>query len=263
MNVSDINDPEGIIIPGTVFGFGESYELTDVIEPGKAYWLRTIQSGEVILGGTTGSRVKEIPQLQANTIRVKGMTLYFGTEVSDKLQYSLPPMPPEGVFDIRFSDSSRICAEDCEIDVIHSSESTEIECDVIDGEEWELVDEQGNVISCSGIQQIEGSSQRFILQRSSDMVPLTYSMTPAYPNPFNPETTIEFNLPEVIELTVTIHDILGRQVVELVKGELKSGHHSLRWDGTDVHSNPVSAGVYFVQINSVEYTDIMKLIFLK
>ena len=263
MGVSEISDPEGIIIPGTIFGFGESYELTDVIEPGKAYWLRTTQSGEVILGGSTGSRVKEIPQLQANTIRVKGMTLYFGAEVSDKLQYSLPPLPPEGVFDIRFSDDSRICAEDCEIDVRHSSEGMEIECGVVDDQEWELVDEWGNVTPCSGIQQIDGGSQRFILQRSSDMFPLTYSIAPAYPNPFNPETTIRFSLPEVTELTITIHDILGRQVVELVRGELESGHHSLRWDGTDAHNDPVSAGVYFVQINSVEYTHIMKLIFLK
>ena len=263
MNVSDISDPEGIIIPGTVFGFGESYEQTEVLEPGKAYWLRTIQSGEVRLEGSTSSRVKEIPQLQSNTLRVKGMTLYFGIEVLDKLQYSLPPLPPEGVFDIRFSDDSRICFEDCEIAVKQSSESTEIECGVIDGEEWELVDERGNVTPCSGIQQIDGGSQRFILQRSSDTFPLTYSITPAYPNPFNPETTIRFSLPEVTELTVTIHDILGRQVTELVQGELGPGHHSLRWNGTDASSNPVSAGVYFLQINSAEYTDFMKLILLK
>ena len=95
------------------------------------------------------------------------------------------------------------------------------------------------------------------------MFPLTYSITSAYPNPFNPETTIQFSLSEVTELTVTIHDILGRQVTELVQGNLEPGHHSLRWDGTDASSNPVSAGVYFVQINSVNYTDIMKLIFLK
>jgi hypothetical protein len=263
MNVSDMNDPEGIIIPGTVFGFGESYELTDVLDPGKAYWLRTTESGEVSLGGSTASRVKEASELEANTIKVKGMALYFGTEVSDKLQYSLPPLPPEGVFDIRFSDDSRVCAEDCEIAVRHSSESTEIDCGVIDGEEWELVDEWGNVTPCSGIQKIDRGSKRFILQRSSDTFPLTYSVTPAYPNPFNPETTIQFTLPEVTELTVTIHDILGRQITELMQGELESGRHSLKWNGTDANRNPVSAGVYFLQINSSDYTDFMKLILLK
>ena len=263
MNVTDINDPEGIIIPGTVFGFGESYELADVLEPGKAYWLRTTASGEVSLGGSPGSRVKETSQLQANTIEVKGMTLYFGTEVSDKLNYSLPPKPPEGMFDIRFSDNSRVCSDDCEIEVRHSSESIEIDCRVIDDEEWELIDEWGNVTPCSGIQQINTESQRFILQKKSGMVPLTYSVTPAHPNPFNPETMIQFTLPEVTSLTVTVHDILGRQVTELMQGELEPGHHSLKWNGTDDHSNSVSAGVYFLHINSADYTDFMKLILLK
>ena len=263
MNVTDINDPEGIIIPGTVFGFGESYELADVLEPGKAYWLRTTASGEVSLGGSPGSRVKETSQLQANTIEVKGMTLYFGTEVSDKLNYSLPPKPPEGMFDIRFSDNSRVCSDDCEIEVRHSSESIEIDCRVIDDEEWELIDEWGNVTPCSGIQQINTESQRFILQKKSGMVPLTYSVTPAHPNPFNPETMIQFTLPEVTSLTVTVHDILGRQVTELMQGELEPGHHSLKWNGTDDHRNSVSAGVYFLHINSADYTDFIKLILLK
>ena len=47
---TDIVDPEGIVIPGTLFGFGESYEQADGLEPGKAYWLRTTDSGEIHLG---------------------------------------------------------------------------------------------------------------------------------------------------------------------------------------------------------------------
>jgi hypothetical protein len=263
VNVSDISDPEGILIPNTFFGFGESYELADVLEPGKAYWLRTTGSGEVVLGGSSTSRVKEPPTLQANTINVKGMTLYFGIEVKDKLQYSLPPLPPEGVFDIRFSDDSRVCADDCEIEIRNAAGGMIIECRVTDGEEWELVDDGGNLISCSGDQQIPTDSESLILRKKSSELPLDYSMTPAYPNPFNPQTTIQFTLSEVTDMTVTIHDILGRQVTELVSGQMEPGHHSVSWNGTDQHSNPVSAGVYFLQINSADYTDFMKLILLK
>jgi hypothetical protein len=263
VNVSDISDPEGILIPNTFFGFGESYELADVLEPGKAYWLRTTGSGEVVLGGSSTSRVKEPPTLQANTINVKGMTLYFGIEVKDKLQYSLPPLPPEGVFDIRFSDDSRVCADDCEIEIRNAAGGMIIECRVTDGEEWELVDDGGNLISCSGDQQIPTDSESLILRKKSSELPLDYSMTPAYPNPFNPQTTIQFTLSEVTDMTVTIHDILGRQVTELVSGQMEPGHHSVSWNGTDQHSNPVSAGVYFLQINSETNTDFMKLILLK
>ena len=130
VNVSDIVDPEGIIIPNTFFGFGESYEVSDVLEPGKAYWMRTSSSGEVILGGSFISRVKTTPLLQTNTIKVKGMILYFGTEVEDKLQYSLPPLPPEGAFDIRFNGDSRVCSDDCEIEIQNAVKGTAIEISV-------------------------------------------------------------------------------------------------------------------------------------
>ena len=49
IQLEDIIDPEGIIIPGTMFGFGESYEQTNIMEPGKAYWLRTTGAGEITL----------------------------------------------------------------------------------------------------------------------------------------------------------------------------------------------------------------------
>ena len=79
---TDISDPDGIIIPGTLFGFGESYEQADALEPGKAYWLRTTGAGEIHLGSTRG--VKVVPPFvqpeNINSIIVKGMTVYFWTE---------------------------------------------------------------------------------------------------------------------------------------------------------------------------------------
>ena len=60
VSYTDIVDPEGIVIPGTLFGFGESYEQADELEPGKAYWLRTTDSGEIHLGSNLGARVVEV-----------------------------------------------------------------------------------------------------------------------------------------------------------------------------------------------------------
>ena len=265
MNVSDISDPQGIVIPGTVFGFGESYELSDVLEPGKAYWLRTTSSGEVELGDLSTSRIKETPQLQGNTLTVKGMTLYFGCDVESKLQYSLPPLPPDGVFDIRFSDDTRVCLNECEIEIRGNIQGAEIICDITDDSEWQLTDESDEVISCLDVQWIEGKSsiQRYTLRRETSNHPSEFSVTPAYPNPFNPETTISFALFDQTEITMGVHDILGRQVRELVKGEFQPGDHSIVWNGTDDSGSTVSAGVYFLQINSTNYSQIMKLILLK
>ena len=266
VNVSDIVDSEGIIIPNTFFGFGESYEVSDILEPGKAYWVRTSSSGEVILGDSFTSREKAVPVLQANTIKVKGMTLYFGAEVGDKLRYSLPPLPPEGAFDIRFNDDSRVCSDDCEIEIQSAEGKTHIEISVIDGYDWELVDERGNTTVYSGSESfelIEGSETLFLRRPTSFNSPLTYSISPAYPNPFNPQTMIAFTLPELTHVRVTIHDVLGREVRELISEQMEAGRHFVGWDGTDRFENPVSAGVYLLQINSEEYIDLMKLVLLK
>jgi len=262
-NVSDISDPGGIIIPGTVFGFGESYELADALEPGRAYWLRTTSAGDVELGVSPTSRTKESPQIQGNRLMAKGMTLYFGLEVENKLNYSVPPLPPEGVFDIRFSDDSRVCLDDCEVELRQTGGETEMDCRIEDGSQWELVDALGRVRPCTEdmIMDVSGT-ETYTLRRVSSVVG-SFSLSPAYPNPFNPETTIEFTLQEAREMTITIHDILGRQVVELVSGEVTSGHHTLVWDGRDTYRTPMSGGVYFLRVHSGNTTDIMKLILLK
>tara|TARA_Y100001934_G_scaffold280852_1_gene388719 strand:- start:126 stop:2120 length:1995 start_codon:yes stop_codon:yes gene_type:complete len=265
IEISGIFDPEGIIIPGTIFGFGESYELSDIIEPGKAYWLRAVTSGEVYLGvGLSSRRMESIPKAESNRLIAKGMTLYFGKDVENKLHYSMPPLPPEGVFDIRFSDNTRVCEDECELEVRGNLSGTEITFDFIDDDTWELIDEYGNMISLdAGFIDSEDLVQRYKLRRSISGNPSKFYVDPAYPNPFNPETTIRFTVVEPVDVTVEIYDILGRQISNIMEGMLQSGNHSFIWNGTDNSGNSVSAGIYFLQINTIDSSQRMKLILLK
>jgi hypothetical protein len=71
-----------------------------------------------------------------------------------------------------------------------------------------------------------------------------------YPNPFNPETKIVFNIPESSKVKVEIFNVKGQKVRQLVSGirQLPDGQHSIIWNGTDENNQQVSTGVYFYQL---------------
>ena len=84
-----------------------------------------------------------------------------------------------------------------------------------------------------------------------------------YPNPFNPITTIRYELPEDSFVNVTIYDILGNVVNNLVNANESSGYKSIQWNATNNQGEPVSAGVYLYKIQAGNFVDTKKMILLK
>jgi len=76
----------------------------------------------------------------------------------------------------------------------------------------------------------------------------TSSTTRIYPNPFNPSTTIEYNLKESGIINISIYDITGRIIKILVNGEKAKGTHKIIWDGKDESGNIYSSGIYICRI---------------
>ena len=69
-----------------------------------------------------------------------------------------------------------------------------------------------------------------------------------YPNPFNPETTISFNLPEESKVELDIYNIKGQKIKSLVNDQYLKGEHSIIWDGTNTNNKSVSSGIYLYQL---------------
>ena len=84
-----------------------------------------------------------------------------------------------------------------------------------------------------------------------------------YPNPFNPSTTIEYSLPERGEVEVSIYNIRGQKVKQLVKEEKEPGTHTIIWNGTDSKSKNVGSGVYFYKVKTENSLQVNKMIMLK
>lgn len=84
-----------------------------------------------------------------------------------------------------------------------------------------------------------------------------------YPNPFNPTTTISFNLSSESDVSLSICNIKGQKVRQLVKDQLTAGKHMVEWNGKDSNNKSVASGIYFYKISTSKDTDMRKMLLLK
>jgi hypothetical protein len=96
------------------------------------------------------------------------------------------------------------------------------------------------------------------VERNLDYLPCTFVLYQNYPNPFNPTTTIRFNLPQNSPVTLKIFDVLGREVITLIDGELNSGEHSVVFNAKDLTS-----GIYFCRLMTSSFHQIKLMQLLK
>ncbi len=94
-------------------------------------------------------------------------------------------------------------------------------------------------------------------------LPQDYRLSQNFPNPFNPTTAIEFNLPKASHVTLTIYNVLGQQVKTLIDQTLGAGNKRVIWDGTDAAGRTVQSGVYFYRISADQFTQTRKMMMLK
>ena len=80
------------------------------------------------------------------------------------------------------------------------------------------------------------------------MVPLRFSLNQNFSNPFKPITTLRYDLPSDALVTLSIYDMFGREVTQLMNTTQYAGFKSVQWDATDSFGKSVSAGVYLYQI---------------
>ncbi|MBP6671889.1 MAG: T9SS type A sorting domain-containing protein [Bacteroidetes bacterium] len=89
-------------------------------------------------------------------------------------------------------------------------------------------------------------------------VPYIFSLEQNFPNPFNPSTSIEYQLPAAGKVTLSVFDALGREIAELVNEVKDAGRYSVRFDGTQRPS-----GIYFARLSSGGKTSVKKMLLVK
>jgi hypothetical protein len=89
------------------------------------------------------------------------------------------------------------------------------------------------------------------------VIPQKFNLT-AYPNPFNPSTTINFSVPEFSLINIEVYDSLGKKIITLFNERTKSGNYEIIWNPKNI-----SSGVYFCRISNGMMNEVQKLIFQK
>jgi len=89
-------------------------------------------------------------------------------------------------------------------------------------------------------------------------VPISFSLSQNYPNPFNPSTTIQFSLPNRVNVNLTVYNTLGQIVETIVSGELSSGIHQYVWNAGNMPS-----GIYFYQLKANTFTETKRMLLVK
>jgi Secretion system C-terminal sorting domain len=92
----------------------------------------------------------------------------------------------------------------------------------------------------------------------SSMLPTHYSISNAYPNPFNPTTRLTISMPEMADLQVAAYNALGHQVAKLADGAHEAGNHTFTLNGSNL-----AGGIYFVRASAAGWSDVQKVVLMK
>ena len=94
--------------------------------------------------------------------------------------------------------------------------------------------------------------------------PEVYALRNNYPNPFNPETTLKYDLPDAGDVKLEVYNMLGQVVRTLVNERQTAGRYAVQWDATNDRGQSMSSGIYFYRVQvGGEFTDVKKMLLLK
>ena len=93
---------------------------------------------------------------------------------------------------------------------------------------------------------------------TENVIPIYYKLYTNFPNPFNPQTKIKFDIPKASTVKIVVYDVMGREVQTLVNESLKPGTYEASFDGSQLTS-----GVYFYKISAGDFSETKKMLIVK
>jgi len=201
--------------------------------------------------------------------------LYVGEQSDPKADYSvfeMPPAAPEVAFDARFGSGRYVetfakNGSNGVYPILLKSSSYPVTI------EWNIhgagvrnfglsnvktsLKGQGKVTLAKEVPSLE------LTVSGSSTIPAVFSLSPNYPNPFNPSTRFDIGVPRTAEVTVTVYDLLGQEVRTLLHDVKAAGTYTVEWNGLTSNNTAATSGMYFVRMTSDKFTSVRKIVLMK
>lgn len=197
------------------------------------------------------------------------LRLYFSDGVSDLPKASVYQPSGSSVYQWPFTVVSKHVDSDARLIVTKNGVPPSYVSCIVD------IDNQSVFLDAAEIQcRLVGNNRFLLVVGSSDQVneiideiknrmPATLILGDAYPNPFNPMTTISFQLSRSETVTLDIYNTMGQKVRTLATGWMETGHHQTVWNGRDDRGRQVTSGIYFYRLIAGRATKTKKVLLLK
>jgi len=276
---SIVQVPPGNVIT-SYYSYTGGYTAVNTLEPGWGYWVKVKSNGSLRLSASQVTPKADFTDLSLlNELRIgdksgHAQTLYVGE--ADQImyppeRYEMPPAAPS--FDARFRSGLMV-----ETIPKHLDAKGNLEYQIaIRADEYPLTlnwkfaqpSERKFFITNGNklVSLLEGTGSVILLEPVSslnlkilgkNLVPTQYSLSQNFPNPFNPTTLIRYALPEADHVTLTVYDLLGRQVATLVNEIMQAGEHAVTW-----HSEGMPSGVYVYRLTARPFVQTKKMVLLR
>ena len=267
------------VVPQTLYRYENGYNLSSRFDQGRGYWLLAKEAGQLALecGPTSPVMIQEIleeprgfGQMIVRDANGAAKTLQFGGILPDNIdqrRFNLPPLAPGSGFDARFAGDKRLVEQTQGMVSLRGSDYP-LEVEMLGTPEGG--DEVYVVTALRGNAQVEvvrlRAGDSFLIDDAVDALnvqsltdwqstlPESFALQGNYPNPFNPTTTIVFDLPDRAEVEIDVYDMLGRRVMTLTRQVFEAGAQKrVAFDGQGLAS-----GVYLYRVTAVMSTHTAK-----
>jgi len=280
LQITEIEDPDQILKPGSLIGWGYGYRPMTVMQPGRGYWVYAKQEGRITLpADLSRSKALTASAMQTDTGEFSRAILSDGNYRLERFfdapaglsieegAYPLPPQAPAGL-DARWEDESWLSGQGngtLRINGISSNGAT-----------LTLMAPDNSPNRTYQVELEDSSAPRrsftMVPGQSFDLPPTTiavhitaeitehleFAMDQNFPNPFNPTTTIRYSLPEQTQVRLEVYTVIGQRVAVLVNGEQPAGWHVVTFDGSHLAS-----GLYFYRLQAGSNVKTFKMTLVK
>jgi hypothetical protein len=266
-------NPAGILA-SNFFGFMNRYYPTNTLKKGEGYWIKTNASGNLILkklalakGGDEELYVENIEPVWRRIVITDAQGISQELYLADKFdeaKYSLPPLPPSSMFDVRFKTDRYVELDNyphqielqgvkypVTLTITNAEKGYYRVKDGISGTLLNVVLKNGQPITIS-----DPCINSIIIEGAT--IPTAFELMQNYPNPFNPSTTIRYAIAEPVRVKLVVYNAVGQKVKELVNADQEAGYYAV-----DFNASNLASGMYLIRLETPKYTKTIKALLIK